>query len=475
MSVITTNGLSASTSNNKITQKRSSNFEEPPILGATLLFELIRSLQINGHGSQLSFLRTPPTGENKANQYEPTGGLHNLTNYSGFYYRPSGIINFSRASIVKSNPYVLLTKTDVGNNAAGLEQSFTTLRNTKAIKSSIDNYWDRLVEYDKLSKEEISMNVNTDAQNKYTGYYPAFHLIYAYMMENTKIFQIFERITSLYQHGEDLTIPYNNSDTLTRPWIDNTHLLFFSNSPYAVWNENSLLGSNFEAMRRNGYYRLFGMDLNHGIGENGTTPVNYKRTGHSNADFVPQFENFLKLCWQMMINFSNTSNINTTDLIALQEQANTLKNMLLARRTTENNLDNYTLLNLSKLEYHSVVMAEWFNHAISYNSPIVKEMGAEGVIPSDRLSRLGQRVGISCHSKTGNFLDLAPLMATLLRLLELDEVDSDYLTAIANPQTRPYALITSILYNYQLATGKDLKNQVMINNRSVLTNRMVGA
>lgn len=445
---------------------------EEPILGAPLLFELIRSFDILYNGAELQLRRTANI-KIRPEYYEPNGTTtENTTNYNGFYYRTSPVspINFVRNSIAKSNPYILLSQKDIEDNAAGLEQDFTTVRATLKIKAAIDNHWERLIGYDSLA-----LNNDTTTRNKYTGYYPAFHLIYAYMMENTKIFQIFERITSLYQHGEDLTIPYNNSDTLTRPWIDNTHLLFFSNSPYAVWNENSLLGSNFEAMRRNGYYRLFGMDLNHGIGENGTTPVNYKRTGHSNTDFVPQFENFLKLCWQMMINFSNTSNINTTDLIALQEQANTLKNMLLARRTTENNLDNYTLLNLSKLEYHSVVMAEWFNHAISYNSPIVKEMGAEGVTPSDRLSRLGQRVGIPCHSKTGNFLDLAPLMATLLRLLELDEVDSDYLTAIANPQTRPYALITSILYNYQLATGKDLKNQVMINNRSVLTNRMVGA
>lgn len=456
--------------------------EEPPILGAPVFFELLRSYRIICDQmrsiSSIGFLGNPSPKARPINQYEPTGTLENPTNYNGFYHRTvDSNINFSRNSIVKSNPYILLTAEDIKSNAEGLEQDFVTLRDTQNIKKSIDEYWARIISYDGIETTDRIQkpSKNTDAQNKYTGYYPAFHLIYPYMLENTKIFQIFERIISLYQHGEDLTIPYNNTDALTRPWIDNTHLLFFSNSPYAVWNENSLLGSNFEAMRRNGYYRLFGMDLNHGIGENGTTPVNYKRTGHSNTDFVPQFENFLKLCWQMMINFSNTSNINTTDLIALQEQANTLKNMLLARRTTENNLDNYTLLNLSKLEYHSVVMAEWFNHAISYNSPIVKEMGAEGVTPSDRLSRLGQRVGIPCHSKTGNFLDLAPLMATLLRLLELDEVDSDYLTAIANPQTRPYALITSILYNYQLATGKDLKNQVMINNRSVLTNRMVGA
>jgi hypothetical protein len=286
------------------------------------------------------------------------------------------------------------------------------------------------------------------------------------------MFQIFERIISLYQHGEDLTIPYNKDDLETRSWIENSFLLFFSNSPYSICNDNSLLGSNFEAMRRNGYYRLFGMDLNHGIGENGTTPIAYKRANHYNADFISQFENFLKLCWQMMINFNNTGNINTTDLIAIQEQANNLKSMLLSRRTTENDLENYTYLNLSKLEFQSVIMAEWFNHAISYNSPIVREMGAEAVTPGERLKRLSIRVGISPPSKTSNFIDLAPLMATFLRLIELDEVDNDYIAAIANPATMPYTLISTILHNYQLATGKDLKNQVMVNNNYLMGSKI---
>jgi hypothetical protein len=422
-----------------------------------------------------------------SNAFEPTGtNLTNPTNYSGFYYKPVPVNsspNFVRNSIVKSNPYILLTPNDIQNNAEGIEKKFMSLRDSSKIKNAVEEYWNRIIFYDKLSFEERTIDpnepadvlLNMDKQSKYCGYFPGFHLIYAYMLENTKMFQIFERIVSLYQHGEDLTIPYNGTDLLTRAWIDNSHLLFFSNSPYAVCNDNSLLGSNFEAMRRNGYYRLFGMDLNHGIGENGSTAVAYKRANHFNTDFIPQFENFLKLCWQMMINFSNTSSINTTDLIALQEQANALKHMLLARRTTESSLDNYSYLNLSRLEFQSVIMAEWFNHAISYNSPIVKEMGAEGVTPSERLNRLGRQVGIPSHSKSGNFIDLAPLMATLLRLLELGEIDNDYIAAIANSATRPYSLISSILFNYQLATGRDLKNQVMVTNNYAPKNRMINA
>ncbi len=442
-----------------------------PILGAPLLFELIRSFNILEPANAEVKLNAPPVppmvalpSTNLSNEFESQiGNLGNPTNYDGFYYYTGRTENFNRHSITASNPYVLLTDSARLKNAAGLEENFTMVFNTEKIKASIDEYWYRMSAYcvDYIKADDS----NKDVFGKYLGYYPNLHLIYAYMMENTKMVQIFERILFLYQHGEDLTIPTVTGNGKTRKWIDNTHLLFYSNSPYSVWNENSLLGSNFEAARRNAYYRAFGMDLNHGIGEKGVQPVIYQRANHANLGFTELFESFLKQCWQMMINFNNTSNINTTDLVALQELANAIRNMLLSRRSTENNLDNYPVLNLSKIEYASVVMFQWFYHSLSYNSPIVVEMSAEAGTPAERLSRLGQRVGIPCHSKSSFFIDLAPLMATLLRLFELDEVDNDYITAIANPTTRPYSLITSILNNYQLATGKNLKNQVQVNNR----------
>lgn len=458
--------------NSTIKIQLSNIYEEPAILGASTFFELIRSTLINKNTKVLKINSSAPIGIK--NSYDTSVDLQNTTNYKGFYHRISGVINFKRDSIVNSNPYILLTGADIADNAKGVEQDFTTQRDTAQIKNAVEEYWNRLGSYDEFIKEDKlnPLSINFDSEKKYKGYFHNMHLMYAYMVENSKIYQVFEKIIAKYQLGEDLTIPYNSNDKLSRVWIENTHLLFFSNAPQAIWNENSNLGNNFEAMRRNAYFRLFGMDLNHGIGENGTASVQYQRANHFNADFIMQLESFLKLCWQMMINFSNTSNINTTDLIALQEQANSLKNLLLSRRTTERSLDDYTLLNLSKVEFHSVIMAEWFNHAISYNSPIVREMGAEGVTASERLNRLAQRVGYTSHSKTANFLDLAPLLATLLRLLELDEVDNNYLTAIANPSTRPYALITSILYNYQIATGKDLKNQVMVNNKNMMLNKM---
>jgi hypothetical protein len=444
---------------------------EFPIFGAPLMFELIRSFNI---------VNEKPSS---ANQYiVPNLSLgfldNNTLNYKGLIPDVTKPIAFNRkdtGSTNFSNPTFRLNKSNIDINANNIEQEFVCSRDTYKIKVAIEDYWNRIQSYDdyvikeKLKSPPLDM-VNSDG--KYQGYFPSFHIIYAYMIENTKIFQIFQKIIALYLTGEELTIPFNNNEFDTKPWIENSHKLFFSKAETSVWSRSYIIDS-FEAQRRNAYYSLFGLDLNHGLGENNTTPFPYVRPKAFNANFIEEFESFLKLCWQMIINYNNTSNINTTDLIALQEQVDSLRKMLLSRRTTEEDLDNYSYLNHSRTEYDAVVMADWFMHAISYNSPIVVEMGAEAVSAAERLNILGRKVGISPSSKTTNFLELAPLMATLLRIIELDEIDGIYLACIANPTTKEYALINSIIYNYQLSTGRDIKNQVMLNNRSVINNRMI--
>jgi hypothetical protein len=439
--------------------------EEFPIFGVPLMFELIRSFNIvSGPNSS-------------ANQYvnpKPALGFINdsTINYKGLTYNPNIPITFSRKSSGISNPSFSINKKNIEDNANHIEENFVCSRDTYKIKAAIEDYWNRIQSYDDYAAVEISNNKLIDLSGKYQGYFPSFHIMYAYMIENTKIFQIFQKIITLYLTGEELTIPFNNNEFDTKPWIENSHKLFFSKAETSVWSRSQLI-DNFEAQRRNAYYSFFGLDLNHGLGENNTTPFPYVRPKAFNGNFIEEFENFLKLCWQMIINYNNVANINTTDLIALQEQVDSLRKMLLSRRTTEESLDNYSYLNHSRIEYDAVVMADWFMHAISYNSPIVVEMGAEAVSAAERLNILGRKVGISPSSKTSNFLELAPLMATLLRIIELDEIDGIYLACIANPTTKEYALINSIIYNYQLSTGRDIKNQVMLNNRSVLNNRMI--
>src|SRR5512132_943396 len=49
------------------------------------------------------------------------------------------------------------------------------------------------------------------------------HLIYAYMIENTRIYEIFRRVVRAFQHGEELGVPLQGSEH----WLRNTEELFY--------------------------------------------------------------------------------------------------------------------------------------------------------------------------------------------------------------------------------------------------------
>jgi hypothetical protein len=51
-----------------------------------------------------------------------------------------------------------------------------------------------------------------------------YHLIYAYLLENTRILQIFERLIEKYLNDEELGIAENS---LVFNWIQNSEFLFF--------------------------------------------------------------------------------------------------------------------------------------------------------------------------------------------------------------------------------------------------------
>ena len=151
---------------------------EEPILGAPVLFELIRSYNNQNpapNPNEAKLAGNIITG--KKNQYEPDSStLQNPTNYNGFFERtnPATPINFARNSIVNSNPYILLTHDDIVKNAQGLEQDFTTMRNTAKIKNAVDDYWNRITGYDKLVQQEMKEGINVDKQRRYNATILAF-------------------------------------------------------------------------------------------------------------------------------------------------------------------------------------------------------------------------------------------------------------------------------------------------------------
>ena len=153
------------------------------------------------------------------------------------------------------------------------------------------------------------------------------HLVYAYMVENTRIVEIFRRVVHELTHGEKLGAP----SVATLHWLRNTEEMFYRDGPsYFAPSLHSSARPDCEAMRRTTYHRMLGMDLNHGTADN--KPYPFTRAEAANKEFVSTFEELLREVWIGIVNAGNSSGIKSTDDAKLAELTQTLQEMLLARR-----------------------------------------------------------------------------------------------------------------------------------------------
>ncbi len=279
------------------------------------------------------------------------------------------------------------------------------------------------------------------------------HLIYAYMIENTRIYEIFRRVLHEYLHGERLETPSEESQR----WLRATEELFYrDNPPFFAFQLTSYIRPDIRASRRNAYYRMFGMDLNHGTDDGRPHP--YEKPGAANRDFVQTFEAFLREVWRGIINANNTSGARTTDEAAIATIAERLSNMMRDRR--ENG-------NLSREEFFFVAAMSWFHLTVEFNSPIVRDLKAEGSNPAERLRAIGERVGLPAHGRAYDLFHLADPMSRLLIAIEsgsLNQVVNVPLLYRGNPTANPPLPSTplrddiqTIITYWSSATGRNIK------------------
>ena len=96
------------------------------------------------------------------------------------------------------------------------------------------------------------------------------HLIYAYMIENTCAFDVFEHVVREFAAGEELGTPSESSEH----WLRNTEELFYNDpAAFLISRVSSRVRPDLRATRRNAYQRMFGMDLNHGVEDKKDTPT----------------------------------------------------------------------------------------------------------------------------------------------------------------------------------------------------------
>lgn len=347
-------------------------------------------------------------------------------------------------------------------------EEFCAFDDTAIIEEAIQRHWADMVtgrNYSLIPQPIVSIFRKPDGV-----LVPPYHLIYAYLFENTRAIQIFEKLIHLYLHDEKLK-KATTSNRLAFQWIMNTEDLFFkslSNNSYR--NITSQLRISSDATRRNAYFRLLGMDLAFGDGLT-NAPVNFIKAEFNNQSFILLFEKLLTEIWLAYTNARNSVGANTTDMFSIVDTAQKIQELLMSRRTTDTNFENYRYFNLSREEYSAVVMASWFYDVISYDSPLVEFLRCNGNTPGERLINIGNKVGIPAHSKSEGLLDIAPIMNTFLRRIELGDYNSQVdvkniiesqSTAGAAPENiQALTDILSIINNWEKATGHKIKNPEM--------------
>ncbi len=283
------------------------------------------------------------------------------------------------------------------------------------------------------------------------------HLIYAYMIENTRIYEIFRRVIREFLHGEKLGVPgtvrlapgtLETAESLR--WLRTTEELFYRDPPpFFVTTITSHVRMDMQATGRNAYQRMFGMDLNHGTDDN--KPYLYIRADAANATFVSTFEELLREVWIGMENVKNTSGANPTDDAKIADLAERLHDMLRSRREAGN---------LSREEFDFVSMMSWFHLTLESDLPIVQDLRAQAASPEERLFKIAERVGMPAHGLSKNYFDIADSISHILIEIE---------TGIFNTRAAAPALYTSvggadpeeamrtIIRHWSIITGREMK------------------
>jgi transcriptional regulator with XRE-family HTH domain len=271
------------------------------------------------------------------------------------------------------------------------------------------------------------------------------HLIYAYMIENTRIFEIFRRVLHEFVHGEKLGTP---EDGAAAAWLRTTEELFYNDvAPYRITNITSQIRSDLRATRRNAYQRMFGMDLNHGADDG--KPYTYVKAEAANTEFVATLEELLREVWIGMTLVSASSSPNSTDNAKIHELVRKLFNMLRSRRLNGN---------LSREEFAAVSAMSWFHLTVEFNSPIVRSLNAQATGTEQRLFKIAERVGLPAHGLSKSFFDVADPLSRILIQIESGAYEAvGSVTALFQPNTSTEADMRTIITHWTAITGRDVK------------------
>ncbi len=296
------------------------------------------------------------------------------------------------------------------------------------------------------------------ANGRYIGYGPHVpmswdHLGYSYVLENTRIIQILRRVVREYRTGEGLGIP----SQATYQWLDAAEVILFgAANPLAPWLATSSIRQDPEAVRRNAYWRLFGLDLAFGTEDN--RPPVYDKATAANTNFVQLFEELLFELWQAITNIRNFVGVNATDNDRIFRLAEALQYVLKTRRQERN---------LAREELVAATVLGWAALTLSTDTPVVVDLRANATNAAVRLRLIGERVGLPAHPRSSALFAMATDLSMFLQTIESGVVagPGDAWLLYREPTTPPPApqpigeKTRRVITEWAAATGKDLKGR----------------
>ena len=282
------------------------------------------------------------------------------------------------------------------------------------------------------------------------------HAAYAMIIESTGVFEILAEVTRRYAIGETLEAP----SLKTEQWLRSTEELFFRHPPlFHITGIASQFRPDQRVTRRNLYWRLMGMDLPHQPPGRHAVEAEqpWKRdVGVANVRFHELWVELLRQVWVGYENVTNTSGAKPTDPAYIAEICRYLKEMLLMRRLNGQ---------LAREEFTAVTQLSWFHLTVESDTPLVRDLRAQGSDPYDRLVKIGQRVGMKPSPRSWELFQIADLVSAVLRFIELGYFDTSANTpALYTPSFTgaPSSLqrdMVRIIDLWEMATGDSIKDQ----------------
>ncbi|GIF23447.1 hypothetical protein BJ973_004059 [Actinoplanes tereljensis] len=285
------------------------------------------------------------------------------------------------------------------------------------------------------------------------------HLIYAYLVESTGIYEILAKILTRIVRGE--TLGRLRPETLQ--WARVMEELLFRAQPnFSIAGLHSSLRRDGDCRRRNAYWRMFAFDLPHpmsascGCAGGASGPCWKADVGNGvNTAFASRLNELFTQVWTGFENKANQVGANATDAQYVGLLAEALDDMLGNRR--QGGL-------LAREELSFVAGLSLCHLTVEFDTPLVQDLQATATSPAERLAKLGERVGMTPAPRSRELFELAEPMSSLLWGIELGlfnpgaAPESLYLPNVPNgPPTTLNIEVNRIIDLWQSATGTRIK------------------